>query len=124
MKIVLRESIYGFLEGDVLWFCSKKCRKKYFKSDLYYDRGMHANRARSSLEVEDEEIAEKEESEKEAHEDRNIGKCPKCGTEVSSPKKKWTMAGRLEMLEIGLFDCPTCKKPFREILNKKTKREL
>jgi len=23
-----------------------------------------------------------------------MGKCKKCGTVVSSPKKKWTMAGR------------------------------
>jgi hypothetical protein len=23
-----------------------------------------------------------------------MAKCPKCGTEVSSPKKRWTMAGR------------------------------
>jgi hypothetical protein len=55
-----------------------------------------------------------------------MGKCKKCGTVVSSPKKKWTMAGRPSkagkrtQLEIGLFDCPKCKKPFREVLNKKT----
>lgn len=55
-----------------------------------------------------------------------MGKCKKCGTVVSSPKKKWTMAGRPSkagkrtQLEIGLFDCPKCKKPFREVLSKKT----
>jgi hypothetical protein len=52
-------------------------------------------------------------------------KCPKCGTEVSSPKKKWTMAGRPDksgkkmQLEIGLFDCPKCHKPFRVVLSQK-----
>ncbi|MBS7608413.1 MAG: chorismate-binding protein [Candidatus Bathyarchaeia archaeon] len=54
-----------------------------------------------------------------------MAKCPKCNTEVASPKKKWTMAGRPDksgkrmQLEIGLFDCPKCKKPFRVVLNKK-----
>jgi uncharacterized C2H2 Zn-finger protein len=54
-----------------------------------------------------------------------MAKCPKCGTVVSSPKKKWTMAGRPDksgkrmQLEIGLFDCPKCHKPFREVLSKK-----
>jgi uncharacterized protein (UPF0212 family) len=54
-----------------------------------------------------------------------MAKCPKCGTMVSAPKKKWTMAGRPDksgkriQLEIGLFDCPKCHKPFREVLNKK-----
>jgi outer membrane biosynthesis protein TonB len=55
-------------------------------------------------------------------------KCPKCGTEVSSPKKKWTMAGRPDksgkrmQLEIGLFDCPKCHKPFRVVLSQKKVR--
>ena len=54
-----------------------------------------------------------------------MAKCPKCGTEVSSPKKKWMMAGRADklgkkmQLEIGLFDCPKDKKSFRVVLNKK-----
>jgi uncharacterized protein (UPF0212 family) len=53
-----------------------------------------------------------------------MAKCPKCGTEVSSPKKKWIMAGRPDktgkriQIEIGLFDCPKCKKPFRVVLSK------
>jgi uncharacterized protein (UPF0212 family) len=62
--------------------------------------------------------------------ENNIGgncmaKCPKCGTVVGSPKKKWTMAGRPDksgkrmQLEIGLFECPKCKKSFREVLSKK-----
>jgi ribosomal protein L34E len=54
-----------------------------------------------------------------------MAKCKTCGTVVSSPKKKWTMAGRPSktgkrvQLEIGLFDCPKCKKSFREVLSKK-----
>jgi len=54
-----------------------------------------------------------------------MAKCPKCGTEVSTPKKRWTMAGRPDksgkrmQLEIGLFDCPKCHKPFRYVLNKR-----
>ena len=56
---------------------------------------------------------------KEASEDKNIGKCPKCGTEASLPKKKWKMPGRSVMLEIGLFDCPKCHKQFRAVLSKK-----
>jgi len=54
-----------------------------------------------------------------------MAKCPKCGTAVSTPKKKWTMAGRPDksgkriQLEIGLFDCPKCHKAFREVLSKK-----
>lgn len=54
-----------------------------------------------------------------------MAKCPKCGTEVSKPKKTWKMAGRPDKsgkrmeLEIGLFDCPKDHKPFREVLSKK-----
>lgn len=54
-----------------------------------------------------------------------MAKCPKCGTEVSKPKKTWMMAGRPDktgkriQLEIGLFDCPKDHKPFREVLSKK-----
>ena len=54
-----------------------------------------------------------------------MGKCKKCGIGVSPPGKKWTMvgrpskAGKRTQLEIGLFDCPKCKKPFREVLGKK-----
>jgi len=34
-------------------------------------------------------------------------KCPKCGTEVAAPIKKWTLApkGR-KPVTIGLFKCP------------------
>jgi uncharacterized protein with PIN domain len=54
-----------------------------------------------------------------------MAKCPKCRATVETPKKKWTMAGRPDktgkrmQLEIGLFECQNCKKPFREVLNKK-----
>lgn len=54
-----------------------------------------------------------------------MAKCPKCKTEVSTPKKKWKMAGRPDKsgkrmeLEIGLFECPKCHKTFREVLSKK-----
>ena len=54
-----------------------------------------------------------------------MAKCPKCGTNVSKPRKTWKMAGRPDksgkrmQLEIGLFDCPKCKKTFREVLSKK-----
>ena len=46
-----------------------------------------------------------------------FGRCKECGKVVSQPIKKWTMEGGPEM---GIFDCPTCKKPFREVLNKGT----
>ena len=51
-------------------------------------------------------------------------KCPKCGSE-GKLKKQWKMAGRPDksgkrmQLEIGLYNCPRCDKPFRVVLNKK-----
>jgi uncharacterized protein (UPF0212 family) len=54
-----------------------------------------------------------------------MAKCPKCGTDVSKPKKTWKMAGRPDkqgkrmQLEIGLFECPKCHATFREVLSKK-----
>ena len=55
----------------------------------------------------------------------NMGKCPKCTTEVAKPKKTWKMAGRPDkagkrmQLEIGLYECPKqCGKVFREVLSK------
>ncbi len=53
-----------------------------------------------------------------------MAKCPKCGTEVSKPKKTWKMAGRPDkagkrmQLEIGLYECPKCGNVFREVLSK------
>ena len=54
-----------------------------------------------------------------------LAKCKTCGTEASSPRKKWVMAGRADktgkktQIEIGLFDCTKCKKTFRTTLSKK-----
>jgi ssDNA-binding Zn-finger/Zn-ribbon topoisomerase 1 len=51
-------------------------------------------------------------------------KCPKCGSE-GKMRKSWKMAGRPDksgkrmQLEIGLYNCPKCDKPFRVVLNKK-----
>jgi len=52
-----------------------------------------------------------------------MAKCPKCGKEVSTPKKTWKMAGRKDKsgkrteLTIGLFE--HCGKSFRSVLNKR-----
>ncbi len=52
-----------------------------------------------------------------------MAKCPKCGMEVSTPKKTWKMAGRPDKsgkrneLTIGLFD--HCGKSFRAVLAKR-----
>jgi adenine-specific DNA methylase len=52
-----------------------------------------------------------------------MAKCPKCGKEVSTPKKTWKMAGRKDKsgkrteLTIGLFE--HCGKTFRHVLAKK-----
>jgi hypothetical protein len=54
-----------------------------------------------------------------------MAKCPKCGGEVANPRKSWKMAGRPDRtgkrteLTIGLFDCPSCSKPFRVVLGKR-----
>ncbi len=53
-----------------------------------------------------------------------MSKCPNCGVE-GRMRKKWKMAGRPDkqgkklQLEIGLYDCPKCKKAFRVVLGKK-----
>jgi len=53
-----------------------------------------------------------------------LSKCPNCGVE-GRMRKKWKMAGRPDkqgkklQLEIGLYDCPKCKKAFRVVLGKK-----
>jgi len=54
-----------------------------------------------------------------------MAKCPKCGSEVSKPKKTWKLAGRPDkqgkrmQLEIALYDCPKGHGAFREVLSKK-----
>ena len=48
--------------------------------------------------------------------------CPKCGTEVASPFKTWSMVGRPSKagerfkLTLGLFKCPRCERKFRAVL--------
>jgi len=55
-----------------------------------------------------------------------MAKCPECGGEVATPRKSWKMAGRPNKmgkrvrLEIGIFDCPRCNKPFRAVLSKQS----
>jgi len=52
-----------------------------------------------------------------------MAKCPKCKTEVSTPKKTWKMAGKKDKsgkrneLTIGLFE--HCGKTYRSVLNKR-----
>jgi hypothetical protein len=54
----------------------------------------------------------------------HVAKCPKCGTEVSTPKKSWKMAGRpgkngkRTEITIGLFE--HCGKSYRSKIGKKT----
>ncbi len=51
-------------------------------------------------------------------------KCKNCGAEVADPRKTWKMAGRPDKagkrteLTIGLYDCPSCNKSFKVVLNK------
>ncbi len=51
-------------------------------------------------------------------------KCPKCKTEITSPRKMWKMAGRQDKigkrleLQIGLYDCPK-HGAFRSVLGKR-----
>jgi len=54
-------------------------------------------------------------------------KCPKCGTEVSTPVKTWFMSSRKtakkgeeHKLVMGLFDCPNCKARFRAAVTAET----
>jgi DNA repair exonuclease SbcCD ATPase subunit len=53
-----------------------------------------------------------------------LAECPKCGTEVASPLKTWSMVGRPSKtgerfkLTLGLFKCPRCERKFRAVLEK------
>jgi len=53
-----------------------------------------------------------------------LAECPKCGTEVASPLKTWSMVGRPSKtgerfkLTLGLFKCPRCERRFRAVLGK------
>ncbi len=50
--------------------------------------------------------------------------CPRCGTEVFSLVKSWSMTGKPSKtgerlkLTIGLYECPECGKKFRVALEK------
>ncbi|MDH5447569.1 MAG: hypothetical protein OEY24_03335 [Candidatus Bathyarchaeota archaeon] len=52
-----------------------------------------------------------------------VAKCPKCGLEITEPKKMWKMAGRPDkkgtrlQMHIGLFECPK-HGTFRVVLDK------
>jgi len=53
-----------------------------------------------------------------------LSECPRCGTEVASPLKTWSMVGRPSKagerfkLTLGLFNCPKCERRFRAVLGK------
>jgi len=53
-----------------------------------------------------------------------LAECPKCGTEVASPFKTWSMVGRPSKtgerfkLTLGLFKCPKCERRFRAVIGK------
>ena len=53
-----------------------------------------------------------------------MAECPKCGTEVASPFKTWSMVGRPSKtgerfkLTLGLFKCPKCERRFRAVIGK------
>jgi len=55
---------------------------------------------------------------------KEMVKCKNCGAEVAKARKSWKMAGRPDKtgkrteLTIGLFDCPSCSKSFKVVLNK------
>jgi chromosome segregation ATPase len=57
-------------------------------------------------------------------------KCPKCGTEVSTPVKTWPFTARKPSgeggetkISMGIFECPQCKARFRAALEAETKSE-
>jgi uncharacterized C2H2 Zn-finger protein len=54
-----------------------------------------------------------------------MARCPRCENWVPKPKEVWSVSGHPNskgiklVLFVGLFYCPKCKMPFREILYKK-----
>lgn len=55
-------------------------------------------------------------------------KCPKCGTEVATPVKTWSIPSRKaakkgEKLIMGIFECPNCKAKFRAAVTAETRTE-
>ena len=56
--------------------------------------------------------------------------CPKCGTEVITPVKTWSIPSRKAAkkgeergLVMGIFECPDCKARFRAAVTVETKAE-
>jgi len=56
--------------------------------------------------------------------------CPKCGAEVATPVKTWTIPSRKTLkggekpkVVMGIFDCPDCKARFRASLSVETQNE-
>jgi chromosome segregation ATPase len=50
--------------------------------------------------------------------------CPKCGVEVITPVKSWTIhPGKEPEIAMGMFKCPNCKASFRAALEVKTEVE-
>ena len=51
-------------------------------------------------------------------------KCPKCGREVGSPLKSWTISRRTGegKIVMGLFECPSCKARFRSAIEKEEEK--
>ena len=53
-------------------------------------------------------------------------KCPKCGAEVITPIKTWSIrkksvkTGKSELI-MGLFECPNCKTKFRTAIKTEIK---
>jgi septal ring factor EnvC (AmiA/AmiB activator) len=57
-------------------------------------------------------------------------KCPKCGVEVVTPVKTWTIPSRKPAkkskeseLVMGIFECPNCKAKFRAAVEVETRIE-
>jgi len=56
--------------------------------------------------------------------------CPKCGTEVITPVKTWSIPSRRaarrgeeSKLVMGIFECPNCQARFRAAVTAETKAE-
>ena len=56
-------------------------------------------------------------------------KCPKCGTDVTSPVKTWPIPSRKPLKDgeepklTGIFECSSCKARFRAAVETETKTE-
>jgi len=57
-------------------------------------------------------------------------KCPKCGAEVATPVKTWSIPSRKPLrkgeepkITMGIFECLNCKAKFRTALELETKTE-